>query len=108
MMTTAMPFEFHNVSRVMQSGRGRAFNYYQAAARQPSWIMRAAWLTFALIVGLPILFLIILAGLAALTVVLVLSLIVATISWFQRALGLAPRQPDENEGRENVKVIRRP
>ena len=109
MMASAMGFEFHNVSRVMQSGSGRAFGSYQSALRQPSWAMRAAWLTFFIVIGIPILLLVIVAGLAALTVVLVLSLVAATVGWFQRTLGLTPQEPmsGEDEGRENVRVIRR-
>ncbi|HRP63869.1 MAG TPA: hypothetical protein PK400_11285 [Phycisphaerales bacterium] len=88
------------ISTFAQEGAGRAGAAWRTVASQPSWITRIALMAFLIIVGLPILLLLLFALLVATIVFVILALINAVLV---RLRGAMPR----NDGRENVRVIRR-
>ena len=73
---------------------------FQVARGQPNWALRLAVLTFLLVVGVPILLLLMIAGLAGFLVFMVLSGVNWILNLFQGG-----KKPDD--GRRNVKVINR-
>jgi len=86
--------------RFVNLGSDRMAQAFQAAQGQPNWVVRLAILTFLLIIGIPILLLLMAAGLAAALVFMVLS----AINWVMVRLGGAKSKDD---GRRNVRVIKR-
>lgn len=73
---------------------------FKAAQGQPNWAVRAAIMTFLLLVALPILLLLFVAGLAAVAVFSIL----AGANWvLSRLKGNQPPR----DGRRNVRVIDR-
>jgi len=81
---------------------------YQYAAKQPSWISRAAMLVFALVITLPILLLFALAIILAVVVfaaLLVYSRITNGVRrLFTKPSSILSRKRDE-QGRQNVTVL---
>ncbi len=73
---------------------------FQVARGQPNWAVRLAVLTFLLVVGIPILVLLMVAGLAAFLVFIVLLAINSFLNLFK---GSSKR----NDGRRNVRIIDR-
>lgn len=96
----AMPVDFRSVN-------AQRLNEVRARiAAQPNWVVRAAALTFALIILLPILVLVAVAFAAAFIVLLVLGLVNRVAGLFAgRTNGLLPRR--DGQGRRNVKVLPR-
>jgi len=86
--------------RFVNLGGDRMAQAFQMAQGQPNWAVRLAVLTFLLVVGIPILLLLLIAGLAAFLVFMVLS----GFNWF---LNLFQGSSRQNQGRRNVKVINR-
>ena len=82
------------------ASRERLARGYRWAHGRPSWVARATALTFLVVVGLPILLLVALAGLAAALVFGVLALAEAGLRALRGGAG-------GEGGRENVRVIRR-
>ena len=71
---------------------------FKMAQGQPNWAVRAAVLTFLVLVGLPILLLLLVAGLAAAVVFSIL----ASANWvLSRMKGSRP----PHDGRRNVRVM---
>lgn len=91
------------VTNFSQEGTRRASAAWSAARAQPSWVTRAVVVTFLVVIGIPFLILFMLAVLAAGIVFGILSL-VSSLFGLRSRVG----QRDDNEGRENVRVIRRP
>lgn len=87
------------ISNFTDSGAHGASHVWQTVSSQPSWIARAAIVTFLIVIGLPILLLLLLALFLAATVFAVLAAIYRLSPWVRGAL---PR----SDGRENV-VVRR-
>jgi hypothetical protein len=73
---------------------------WRSAAEQPNWIVKVTALAFLLVVVLPILLLLAVAGLVAAVVFAVL------IGFHRLRLALSGLRP-RDDGRENVRVIRR-
>jgi len=89
------------VTTFANEGAGSAQRVWQTVARQPSWITRVAMLAFFIIIGLPIMFLLLIALLVA--IVLFGSLALVNAVWIRLRSVFASR----DDGRENVRVIRR-
>lgn len=86
--------------RFVNLGGDRMAEVFQSARGQSNWAVRLAILTFLLIVGIPILLLLLVAGLAAALVFAILSM----VNWvLVRVRGIKPA----NDGRRNVRVIDR-
>lgn len=86
--------------RFVNLGGDRMAEAFQAARGQPNWAVRIAVLTFLLIVGIPILLLLLVAGLAAAVVFAILS----TLNWIFS--GFRSTKPTD-DGRRNVRIIDR-
>ena len=81
-------------------GAQRAGATYRAAARQPSWIVRAVTLTILLVIAIPVFLLVMFALLCGAIVFTVLYGVNAVIT------GVKNLFPG-SDGRENVRIIRR-
>jgi hypothetical protein len=79
----------------------RARSVFRTISAQPNWIFRLAGLAFILVLGLPIVALSVLAVFAA---IVVFSILAAVNILMTRLRWVLPR----NDGRSNVRVIRRP
>lgn len=86
--------------RFVNIGSDRMAQAFQVARGQPNWAVRLAVLTFLLVVGIPILLLLMAAGIAAFLVFMILS----GLNWFLNLFKVRSKQDD---GRRNVKVINR-
>ncbi len=86
--------------RFVNLGSDRMAQAFQMARGQPNWAVRLAVLTFLLVVGIPILLLLMTAGLAAFVVFMI-------ISGFNWLLNLFQGGSKQDDGRRNVKVINR-
>ena len=73
---------------------------WQTIQRQPSWILRAVAIVFFLVILLPILLLLLLAFLAAFA-------LFAVLAAANRVIGVFRPRERFDDGRENVRVIRR-
>jgi hypothetical protein len=93
-------FRVTRISDFAGPGAQRATQAWQTINTQPSWIVKAATLVFLLVVGIPILLLVLLALILATAVFAVLWGVNRVLAGFR---GVLPR----NDGRENVRVIRR-
>tara|TARA_Y100000589_G_scaffold325045_1_gene362195 strand:- start:5529 stop:5900 length:372 start_codon:yes stop_codon:yes gene_type:complete len=89
--------------RFVYPGGDRFASVFQAASRQPSWVMRAATITFLLVVGIPIMLLLLLAAIVATTVFAVLIGVNRVIGLFT-GRAVRPGGPDDAR-RQNVRVI---
>ncbi len=89
------------ISTFTDYGSGRAAATYRFVRAQPGWVSRLAILAFLIVIGLPILFLVMLAIATAVVVFGMLALINALVV---KARGVMTSRHD---GRENVRVIRR-
>ena len=78
----------------------------QRFAAQPSWVVRAALITFGFIVILPIVLLVAIAFLAALMVLSVLGLI-NRLGRLLTGRGGSIRRRRDSAGRKNVKILSR-
>ncbi len=72
---------------------------WQVVSRQPSWVLRAALITFLLVFAVPIVLLVLVAGIAAAAVFLV-------VAGFYRVFERL-RSVVRGDGRKNVRVIQR-
>ena len=88
---------FQQFSQYASKGQARVVETWRLAARQPSWVTRAAIVAFILIFALPILLLAMVAIIAAAAVFLALTGIYVL---YARARGLFV-----GDGRKNVRVI---
>ena len=95
----------------MTTAAGQMGSVWRLAASKPGWPLRIAFLTFLLVIGLPIILLALVAILLASAVFAVLALAHGTIERLRgrgrgriRGRGLLGRR----DGRENVRVIQRP
>ncbi len=84
----------------MNLGGDRMAQAFQMARGQPNWAARVAVITFILVIGIPILLLLLTAGIAAFLVFMVLS----GANWF---LNLFKGGSKPDDGRRNVRVIKR-
>lgn len=89
--------------RFVYPGGDRFASIFQAASRQPSWAMRAATITFLIVVGIPIMLLLLLAAILATTVFAVLIGVNRIIGVFRGGRTL-PGGPDDAR-RQNVRVM---
>ncbi len=87
--------------RNLGQGRDQWVRGVRWASSQPSWVARAALLTFLVVVGLPLAMLFLLAFFAAMVVFGGLALGHIAVAGVRGLFGR------DAEGRENVKVIRR-
>ena len=93
-------FRVTRISNIAGPGAQRASQAWQAINTQPSWIVKATTLAFLLVVGIPVLLLVLVALIVAAALFTVLWGVNRLITAFRGAL---PR----DDGRENVRVIRR-
>ena len=90
--------------RFVYPGGDRFASIFQAASRQPSWAMRAATVTFLIVVGIPIMLLLLLAAIIATTVF-------AVLIGVNRIIGVFRGRPNSRPGgsndarRQNVRVM---
>jgi predicted PurR-regulated permease PerM len=85
---------------IAQRGSQHAGEAWQTVNRQPSWVVKAAALAFILVIGLPILFLVLLAMFVAVTLFFALAAVHKLIAGVR---GVLPQR----DGRKNVRVIQR-
>jgi len=81
--------------------------WYQKLERQPSWVTKAAILAAVLMVGLPLALIAITALIVGLAVFTVLSLVSAGVATLRELFSGGGRRPPADDGRRNVRVIRR-
>lgn len=86
---------------IVTEGRQRAGTAWQRINTQPSWVVKASIIAFALVIGVPLLLLVLAAVLVGTLVFLVMLCMHSVWAWFRGAV--LPRR----DGRENVRVIRR-
>ena len=87
-------------------GMAGAAQFVQAMNRRPSVAARIAILVFLAVIALPVLVLIVTAGLLALAVYLVLSLWAKLVEALggSRSVGPPPRPGEDDDGRRNVRI----
>jgi hypothetical protein len=86
-----------------QEGSRRAAGAWARANAQPSWVVRAALAVLFLVIALPVLLLMLLAIAAAMIVFVVLAFVNRVLTAI-RAVFMPGR---DDEGRENVRIVRR-
>lgn len=84
-----------------RDGSERTRAAWEHVAQQPSWILRAALAVFFVILAIPIVLLLLIAFLGAMVIFSALAVVNACMNLFR---GVGPRR----DGRDNVRVIRRP
>lgn len=84
-----------------RDGSDRTRAAWEHVTQQPSWIIRVALAVFFVILAIPIVLLLLIAFLAALVIFSMLAIVNACLNAVR---GLGPRR----DGRDNVRVIRRP
>jgi hypothetical protein len=85
---------------------GRTVHVWRRVAAQPNWVLRAALMTFLIVLALPMLLLLLAAMLLSVLVFGSLALFHALGEGWRRLFGGRPRDLAHAEGRRNVRVIR--
>lgn len=86
--------------RFINPGAEQMAGMFQRVNRQPNWIMKAAAITFLIVIGVPILILLLIAAVAA-------TVVFAVLTGCNLLLGRSGRTPAPDSGRRNVRVINR-
>jgi len=105
-----MNHDFNNFGQSFSSRAARVQQTWYAVQRQPSWVVKAAVITFVLVFVVPIAVLVMIAVAAAVMVFALLAgfyMLTAKVRrWLGGHAGGGLARP-RNDGRENVRVIRR-
>jgi len=92
--------------RFVYPGGERFASAFQAANRQPNWVVKTAVIVFLLVVGIPVLLLLLTAAILATLVFAVLTAINRLLLGIRGGSGRAAGGPDDAR-RRNVKVLNR-
>lgn len=101
---------FNNFGQAFSSGAARVQRTWYTVQSQPSWVTKAAVITFLLVFVVPIAVLVMMAVAAAVLVFAVLAGLYMLVAKVRAVFSGADRGLPglrRNDGRENVRVIRR-
>lgn len=93
--------------RFVYPGGEQFASAFQAASRQPNWVIKAAVIVFLLVVGIPILLLLLTAAILATAVFAVLTGINRLLLALRGGTPRPPGGPGDTR-RKNVRVLQRP
>ena len=93
-------FRASRIAFRVREGSTHVTEAWQSLERQPSWIVKAVAFAFLLVIAVPIIALVLLA--------VVVAVVLFTVLWCVNAIaGVFRRGLPRDDGRENVRVIRR-
>ena len=90
--------------RFVYPGGEQFASVFQAASRQPNWVVKTAVIAFLLVVGIPVLLLLLTAAIVATAVFAVLTGINRLLLGFRRG-GSGSRGGPDDARRRNVRVM---